>query len=82
MTTDETQDQRADRLARVAVELVGRVRDDPADANWQWFLERLPDPLDREQIAFILAAAVPVDEPWKNLTCWAYVSERFGSVHR
>lgn len=78
----ESQDERADRLAKVAVELVGRVRDDPADANWQWFIERLPDPLDREHIAFILAAAVPVDEPWRNLTCWAYVVERFGRVGR
>jgi hypothetical protein len=78
----ETQDQRADRLAKVAVELVGRVRDETADTNWQWFLNALPDPLDREHIAFILAAAVPVDESWKNLTCWAYVSERFGRINR
>ena len=80
----ETRDERADRLAQVAVELVSRVREEPAEANWRWLLAVLPDPLDREFLAFVLAAAVPVDEPWGHLTKWAtwnldeLVAERFG----
>jgi len=66
----EDQDERAERLTRVAVQLVARVRDEPADANWRWFLSVLPDPLDREHVAFILAAAVPLDSPWRHLTAW------------
>jgi hypothetical protein len=80
----ETPDERAERLAQVAVELVARVRDEPPEANWRWFLSVLPDPLDREHIAFVLAAAVPVDVPWSHLTRWrslnldGLVGERFG----
>ena len=80
----ETPDERAERLAQVAVELVARVRDEPPEANWRWFLSALPDPLDREHIAFVLAAAVPVDQPWSHLTRWrslnldGLVGERFG----
>lgn len=79
----ETQDERAERLAQVAVELVTRVRDEPADANWRWLLSTLPDPLDREALSFVLAAAVPADKPWNHLTRWAtlpvreLVAERF-----
>jgi hypothetical protein len=71
----ENQEERAERLAQVAVELVARVRDEPADANWRWFLAALPDPLDREHIAFVLAAAVPVDQPWSHLTRWAQLAD-------
>lgn len=67
----ETRDERADRLAAVAVELVTRVRDDNPDSNWRWFLSALPDPTDREAIAFVLAAAVPPDVPWTHLIRWA-----------
>jgi len=67
----ETPDERADRLAQVAVELVARVRDEPAEANWRWLLDELPDPLDRERLAFVLAAAVPLEQPWSYLTKWA-----------
>jgi hypothetical protein len=70
----ETPDQRADRLAIAAVQLVSRVRDYPADANWRWLLATLPDPLDREALAFVLAAAVPVDRPWSHLTMWAQIA--------
>jgi hypothetical protein len=70
----ETQDERADRLAAAAVELVARVRDYPADANWRWMLAVLPDPMDREALAFVLAAAVPVEQPWSHLTRWASIS--------
>lgn len=69
----ETPDDRADRLAAVAVQLATRVRDDAPDANWRWLLATLPDPLDREALAFVLAAAVPIDMPWMSLTHWARV---------
>lgn len=84
----ETQEERADRLAAVAVELVTRVRDEPAEANWRWLLATLPDPLDREALSFVLAAAVPADQPWNVLTRWAslpvreLVAERFWAVSR
>lgn len=67
----ETADERAERLSAVAVELVARVREETADHNWRWLLSVLPDPLDREALAFILAAAVDPDQPWKHLTRWA-----------
>lgn len=70
----ETRDERADRLAGIAVQLVARVRDEPADANWRWLIAVCPDPLDREALAFVLAAAVPVDRSWPHLTRWASLS--------
>lgn len=79
----ETPDERAERLAQIAVELVTRVRDEPPEANWRWLLATLPDPLDREALSFVLAAAVPTDQPWTHLTRWAslpvrqLVAERF-----
>lgn len=78
----ETPEERADRLDQVAVELVVRVHDEPAEANWRWLLTRLPDPFDREALAFVLAAAVPIDQPWSYLTRWTtlpgeLVAERY-----
>jgi hypothetical protein len=70
----ESQDERANRLAAVAVELVARVRDEPPEANWRWLLATLPDPLDREALAFVLAAAVPIDQPWTYLTKWTQLA--------
>lgn len=66
----ETQDERADRLAAVAVEMVVRVRDDDPDSNRDWLLSALPDAFDREALSFVLAAAVPDDRTWRQLTAW------------
>jgi hypothetical protein len=66
----ETSDQRADRLAAIACDLVQRVRDeDPADTN-RWLTYTLPDSNDRWALLFVLAAAVPTDKPWRHLTAW------------
>ncbi len=60
-----------DDLARIAVELITRVRDDTPDANGTWLAEQLPDPGDWFRLAFVLAAAIPEDRSWKTLTRWA-----------
>lgn len=61
----------ADELARIAIELAGRVRDvDPA-ANGRWLAAVLPEPGDWFRLAFVLAAAIPDDRSWKHLTAWA-----------
>ncbi|GEM_PF-4664478 len=60
----------ADRLAAVAVELAVRVRDEPAATNGAWLARKLPDPADRWALCFVLAAAVPIDKPWRQLTAW------------
>lgn len=60
----------ADRLAEVAAQLAGRVRDEPAEANACWLGAMLPDPSDWFRLAFVLAAAVPDDQSWTELTDW------------
>lgn len=73
-----------DRLAEVAIELACRVREFDPQSNAIWLDHQLPDPADRYALLFVLAAAVPVDQPWKHLAAWArpdvreVVSERFG----
>ena len=79
-----TPDERADALAAVAVELVGRVRDDEPAAVHRWLRERVTDN-DMMALAVILAAAVPDDRPWTALTAWTLMrkdlrTERFGPI--
>jgi hypothetical protein len=63
-------DEEAEPLAKVAMQLVGRVREfGPAD-NAIWLRHQLPDLADRWRLIFILAAAVPTDVPWRDLTAW------------
>jgi hypothetical protein len=59
----------ADRLAEVAVQLVARVRDDDPISNGRW-LQAATSFDDRWALLFVLAAAVPVDVPWRHLTAW------------
>lgn len=59
-----------DHLARLAVELVVRIRDDEPSANARWLAAHLPDPGDWFRLAFVLAAAVPDDRSWHALTAW------------
>jgi hypothetical protein len=63
-------DDRADRLAQIAAELACRIRDEPADANAKWLADQLPEPGDWWELCFALAAAVPIDKPWRHLTAW------------
>lgn len=71
----ESQDERARRLEQVAQELACRVRDEPAEANQRWLRAVLPNPDDREALAFVLAVALPVDMPWSHLTRWAQLAD-------
>lgn len=59
-----------ERLAQIAAELACRVRDEAPDDNARWLDEKLPDPLDRRNLCIVLAAAIPVDQPWLQLTAW------------
>jgi hypothetical protein len=65
---------RADQLAAIAIELVGRVRDDEPSAVHRWLSAVVADN-DMMALAVILAAAVPVDQPWSHLTAWTWLRE-------
>ena len=57
-------------LTRVAQELITRVRDDDPEANARWLSCVLPDRTDWFRLSFLLAAAVPDDRTWTELTAW------------
>ena len=59
-----------DRLAEIAAQLAGRVRDDDPDANARW-LTAVTDEADRWALLFVLAAMVPDDRSVTELTGWA-----------
>lgn len=65
---------KADELARIAVELVTRVRDDEPETVHQW-LASVVDPADWMALAIVLACAVPDDQSWKDLTAWTWVRD-------
>lgn len=69
-----TPDDRADHLAAIAAELACRVRDETPADNLAWLDQELPDPIDRRDLLFVLAAAIPDDRPWLALTAWTLVS--------
>lgn len=60
-----------DELAEVAAQFVARVREDDPEANARWLDAACPDQGDRYALLFVLAAAVPVDKSWAELTRWA-----------
>lgn len=60
-----------ERLARVAAELVVRIRDEDPEANGRWLAAVLPDPADWFRLVFVLGALVPDDRTWAELTAWA-----------
>lgn len=60
-----------DRLAEIAAQLAGRVRDDDPEANGRWLAAMVPDPRDWWRLCFILAAAVRDDVPFTTQTAWA-----------
>ncbi len=65
----ESPDDRADRLASVAIGLAVRLRDDEPDANLRWLRAQIA-PEEMEAFVFVLAAAVPIEVPWSLLTDW------------
>lgn len=62
-----------DELAAIAIELAGRVRDVDPEANGRWLAAVLPEPGDWFRLAFVLAAAIPDDRSWRQLTAWTLV---------
>lgn len=60
-----------DHLASIALELSYRVREEDPEANGAWLAQRLPDPGDRWALIFVIAAAIPQDRTWHDLTAWA-----------
>ena len=60
-----------DRLASIAQQLAGRVRDDDPVANARW-LAAVTTAEEREALLYVLAAAVPDDRTWDELTGWAH----------
>ena len=70
-----------DRLASIAQQLAGRVRDDDPVANARW-LAAVTTAEEREALLFVLAAAVPVNQSWARLTAWASEDARTEAVRR
>lgn len=60
----------ADRLAEVAAQLAARLREFSAEDNARWLAFTLPNPNDWFRLNFALAAAVPIDRTWLQLTSW------------
>lgn len=69
-----SRDELADRLAEVAAQLVGRVRDDEPEANHRWLRSQV-QPDQYEALIVILAAAVPIDRTWSQLTSWTWLKD-------
>ena len=68
------------RLESVAQQLVARIRDEDPEANLRWLRATLgTDPnapmTDLERLLFIIAAAVPDDRQWWDLTEWCRTPE-------
>ncbi|MCY1141354.1 hypothetical protein OWR29_25430 [Actinoplanes sp. Pm04-4] len=62
-------------LEQIARQLITRVRDLGPDDNGKWLAKQLPDPADWFRLAFVLAAAVPDDRSWRDLTSWVALSQ-------
>jgi hypothetical protein len=60
----------ANRLSEIAAQLAARVREDDPEANGRWLAAVLPEKTDWFRLAFVLAAAVPDDRTWTELTAW------------
>jgi len=58
-----------DRLASIAAQLAGRVRDDAPESNRRWLLGET-DEADRWALLFVLAALVPADQTVSQLAAW------------
>jgi hypothetical protein len=66
-------DERVKDLEKVAAQLAGRVRDETPDDNAAWLAEHIHGIDEWMALAILLAAAVPVTEPWSLLTAWTKV---------
>jgi hypothetical protein len=59
-----------DELSSIAPQLVGRLREDDPEAVNRWLCSVLPSSVEWFRLCFVLAAAVPTDQSWANLTAW------------
>ncbi len=66
---DLTPDELADRLAEIGAQLVARVREDDPEAYLRW-LRAMVAPGELEALCIVLAAAVPTNQTWLQLTAW------------
>jgi hypothetical protein len=57
-------------LESIAQQLVARLRDDDPEAVNRWLSLVMPNPTDWYRLCFVLAAAVPDDQRWSELTAW------------
>ncbi len=62
----------AERLSRIAIELVMRVRDEDPETNGSWLRQAVASEQDRFDLLFVLAAAIPDDRSWTDLTAWVH----------
>ncbi len=79
-------DDYADWLVRLALELSGRVREYPADANAAWLRAMVADtpdpPSAYRDLAIMLAALVPYDSRPSELLAWWHREERVRTAER
>ena len=71
-------------LESIAQQLVARLRDDDPEAVNRWLCSQVSNPNDWYRLCFVLAAAVPDDQTWSNLTAWTEgpVEGRSGPQYR
>lgn len=63
-----------DTLAQIAQQLIARVRTDDPEANARW-LTNVTSEEERWALLFVLAAAVPDDRTWSQLTAWTRLAK-------
>jgi hypothetical protein len=66
---DGVTDERNDRLAEIADEWRHRLRVESPEDNRRW-LHANTSPEDREDLLYVLGAAVADDKAWLSLTAW------------
>ena len=71
-----------DRLAEIAAQLAGRMREFSVEDNARWLAFALPDPSDWFRLAFVLACAVPTNRTWLQLTDWTRPNSAEAIVER
>lgn len=64
MTDDEVS-----RLESIAQQFAARIHEEDPRALQRW-LHAVTGPEEREALLYLLAAAVPTDRTWKQLTAW------------
>lgn len=66
-----------DRLVAIAQQFIARVHEDEPTANARW-LENMTTEEERGALLYVLAAAVPTDRTWSDLTLWTITNNPCG----